>query len=186
MSHPEIETFTLLEADYSLLSTSIQDQLDNLISSTSQLEEAFSEARRLLEQMHLRLQAIPNTLRQPLTAKYRTDSRTLDEQYKQFQQFRSTKPSDLRTVRVQSNSAAQLQRDQLLVVDSRIQNSTASLQRSQRLAQESESIGADVLQELRCQRETIERTGTGLQKSEGALERSMKSIKELGKGWFRF
>lgn len=73
------------------------------------------------------------------------------------------------------------QRQQLLSGTDRLSRSSARLQSSQRIANETEAIGASTLADLARQRETIENTRTGLLTAEGYTDRSIKTLRGMAR-----
>jgi vesicle transport through interaction with t-SNAREs protein 1 len=57
------------------------------------------------------------------------------------------------------------------------------LENSERLARETEGIGAGVLEDLKRQRETIKRTEEKTKEAEGYLDQSLKTLKGMGRWW---
>lgn len=73
------------------------------------------------------------------------------------------------------------QRQQLLSGSDRLDRSTQRLKASQRLAHETEAIGASTLADLRGQRETIQHTNDVLLQSEGYVDRSVKTLRGMAR-----
>lgn len=73
------------------------------------------------------------------------------------------------------------QRQQLLSGSDRLDRSTQRLKASQRLAHETEAIGASTLADLRGQRETIQHTNEVLLQSEGYVDRSVKTLRGMAR-----
>lgn len=73
------------------------------------------------------------------------------------------------------------QRQQLLSGTDRLTRSSARLADSQRIANETEAIGASTLADLARQRETIEHTRTGLLTAEGYTDRSIKTLRGMAR-----
>lgn len=73
------------------------------------------------------------------------------------------------------------QRQQLLSGTERLDRSSQRLRDSQRLANETEAIGAGTLADLHRQRETIQHTGDVLLESEGYVDRSVKTLRGMAR-----
>lgn len=73
------------------------------------------------------------------------------------------------------------QRQQLLSGSDRLDRSTQRLKNSQRLANETEAIGASTLGELYRQRGVIENTNARLYESEGYVDRSVKTLRGMAR-----
>lgn len=75
------------------------------------------------------------------------------------------------------------QRQQLLRGTDRLERSSQRLRDSQRLANETEQLGAGILGDLRGQREIIVNTHGMLQESEGYVDRSVKTLRGMARRW---
>jgi vesicle transport through interaction with t-SNAREs 1 len=78
-------------------------------------------------------------------------------------------------------TAEDTQRDRLLRSTGRLDASSARLDNSLRLGQETENTGAAILGDLKKQREQLERTREEVDKSEGYVDKSMKTLKEMSR-----
>ena len=70
-------------------------------------------------------------------------------------------------------------RTRLLAGTQSLEESTRRLENSQRVALETEDIGADILRSLRVQREQIEHSREMLGGAEGNVDRSSKTLKGM-------
>lgn len=73
------------------------------------------------------------------------------------------------------------QRQQLLSGTERLGRSSGRLRESQRIANETEQIGAGTLRDLAEQRQTIEHSRNTLLESEGYTDRSIKTLKGMAR-----
>lgn len=73
------------------------------------------------------------------------------------------------------------QRQQLLSGTDRLGRSSQRLKDSQRIALETEAIGASTLADLHQQRTVIEHTHQNLQQSEGYVDRSIKTLRGMAR-----
>jgi vesicle transport through interaction with t-SNAREs 1 len=73
------------------------------------------------------------------------------------------------------------QRQQLLSGTERLGRSGERLRESQRIALETEAIGAGTLADLHQQRNVIENTHRNLQQSEGYVDRSVKTLRGMAR-----
>jgi vesicle transport through interaction with t-SNAREs protein 1 len=80
-----------------------------------------------------------------------------------------------------SLTAEDAQRERLLLSTGRLDASSARLDNSLRVGQETENTGAAILEDLKKQREQIERTREELDKSEGYVDKSLKTLKEMSR-----
>lgn len=86
---------------------------------------------------------------------------------------------------VLSSDSSHDQRQTLLEGTDRLDRSSSRLKASQALALETETIGASTLADLYQQREVIDHTQHTLYKSEGAVDRSIKTLKTMGRRYRR-
>ncbi|ORY96175.1 snare region anchored in the vesicle membrane C-terminus-domain-containing protein [Syncephalastrum racemosum] len=75
-------------------------------------------------------------------------------------------------------------RQRLLDHTARLDVSNQRLRDSHRLALESESVGADILSQLRGQRETLEATRNTLGDTDSSLDRATKMLKSMSRRFF--
>lgn len=73
------------------------------------------------------------------------------------------------------------QRQQLLSGTERLDRSSHRLRNAQITANETESIGRDTLADLQLQRETIQHTRITMLESEGYVDRSVKTLRGMGR-----
>ncbi len=73
------------------------------------------------------------------------------------------------------------QRQQLLSGTDRLDRSSQRLRDSQRVANETEDIGRGTLADLQLQRETIQHTRVTILKSEGYVDRSVKTLRGMAR-----
>jgi vesicle transport through interaction with t-SNAREs 1 len=80
-------------------------------------------------------------------------------------------------------SSGTAQQERLLKSTGRLEASNRRLEQSHQLAIESEEIGTGVLRDLKGQREQIERTRGTLDEADGYVDKSIKTLKDMGKRW---
>ena len=83
-----------------------------------------------------------------------------------------------------SIDAQEAQRDRLLHSTARLEASSRRLDHSHRIANETETLGADILTELHKQRGQIEDTKAKLAEGEGYVNKSLKTLKDMGKWYY--
>ena len=141
-----------------------------------------------LEQMNLSKASIPTSLRNKINARYRNHSTDLDNLTKRLRTLKQTSKTD--TDRAQlfgerytddPQDAALEQRQQLLSGTERLGRSGERLRESQRIALETEQVGADTLADLHQQRNVIENTHRNLLQSEGYVDRSVKTLRGMAR-----
>lgn len=133
--------------------------------------------------MRLEKSNIPANSKSKFNARFRNLEHDLDEAKRKVQSYSSDR-SKLFGDRYTDNpdTDAQLeQRQQLLSGTDRLQRSSGRLTAAQRMALETEEIGAGTLSDLSRQREQIVNTRERLLESEGYTDRSIKTLKGMAR-----
>lgn len=138
-----------------------------------------------LDQMNLEKSNIPTNIRSKVNARYRNCRSDFDSLTRRLTSF-STDRSALFGSRYRddpgSNTDEQLeQRQQLLSGTDRLGRTSDRLRESQRIANETEGIGAGILSDLHHQRETILHTHETLGRSEGNVDKSIKTLRGMAR-----
>ena len=136
--------------------------------------------------MNLEKSNIPSSTRSKVNSRYRNHTSDIDalvRKLKSLSDDRKALFGDRYTDDPASNPHdAQLeQRQQLLSGTDRLGRSSDRLRDSQRIALETESIGAGTLADLHQQRNVIENTHRNLQQSEGYVDRSVKTLRGMAR-----
>lgn len=135
--------------------------------------------------MQLEKQNIPTSSRTKANQRFRDMQTTIDKSTRRLRSLREDRSAlfGSRDAPYSDNpNDVQLeQRQQLLSGSDRLDRSTQRLKASQRLANETESIGASTLADLRGQRETIQHTNDVLLQSEGYVDRSVKTLRGMAR-----
>jgi vesicle transport through interaction with t-SNAREs 1 len=139
-----------------------------------------------LDQMNLSKSTLPTTLRTKINARYRnhaTDLDTLIRRLRTLTQSQSDRQQLFgdRYTDDPSLDPVQEQRQQLLSGTERLGRSGERLRESQRIALETEQIGAGTLADLHQQRNVIENTHRNLLQSEGYVDRSVKTLRGMAR-----
>ena len=140
-----------------------------------------------LDQMNLEKSNIPSSIRSKVNTRYRnhqSDVDALNRRLKTLASDRKALFGDRYTDDEDPSNPAdhQLeQRQQLLSGTDRLGRSSQRLQESQRIALETEQIGASTLADLHGQRSVIEHTHLNLQQSEGYVDRSVKTLRGMAR-----
>lgn len=148
------------------------------------MEIASDECLELIDQMNLEVQNLSASQKSTYNTKIRqyktqindTKSRLtqlLDDQDK-FELFGSRGYSD-------EDDLHDGQRKQLLNNNSSLERSSDRLRESQRIALETESIGGNILNDLRSQREQISGSRNTLMTADGYVDKSMKTLKSMSR-----
>lgn len=136
--------------------------------------------------MNISKSTLPTTLRTKINARYRnhaTDLDTLTRRLRTLTQSQTDRQQLFgdRYTDDPSLDPAQEQRQQLLSGTERLGRSGDRLRESQRIALETEQIGAGTLADLHQQRNVIENTHRNLLQSEGYVDRSVKTLRGMAR-----
>lgn len=141
--------------------------------------------RLQLGQMQLEKSNIPTNARSKANQRFRDTQTSIDQARRKLRHLaedRSALFGDRE--RYSDNPAGDAQheqRQQLLSGSDRLDRSTQRLKASQRLANETEMIGAATLGDLHRQRGVIEHTNDTLLRSEGYVDRSVKTLRGMAR-----
>jgi vesicle transport through interaction with t-SNAREs protein 1 len=132
--------------------------------------------------MRLEKQNIPSATRTKVNQRFRNYETDVDSAKRKLRTLSDDRSALFGAQYSDNPSDVQLeQRQQLLSGTERLDRSSQRLRDSQRLASETESIGASTLADLHRQRETIQHTGDGLLESEGYVDRSVKTLRGMAR-----
>ncbi|KAG6918912.1 hypothetical protein DXG01_010567 [Tephrocybe rancida] len=143
------------------------------------------EADEMVSQMEIEMQGIPQSIR----AEYHTRLRTAKADLVRYKKLLK----DQRAQVARSDLLAPSQpfstsddpygtnsdRARLLAGTSRLEDGTLRLQESQRIALETENQGADILMNLRTQREQIEHARSTLNTADSSIDRASNTLKKM-------
>lgn len=139
---------------------------------------------RQIGQMRLEKSNIPATLKSKYNARFRNFEHDFDSAKRKLETYTNDR-SKLFGARYTDNpdgADAQLeQRQQLLSGTDRLNRSSGRLRESQRIALETEQIGAGTLGDLHQQREQIINTRERLLESESYTDRSIKTLRGMAR-----
>ncbi|KAH8717108.1 t-SNARE [Phaeosphaeriaceae sp. PMI808] len=185
------ERFSGYEAELKLVQADLSQQLEQIKETTgeprkaaiSKAERALEEAEELIGQMRLEKSNMPANLKSKFNARFRNFEHDLDTTKSKLEQYTNDR-SKLFGDRYTDNpdTDAQLeQRQQLLSGTDRLNRSSNRLRESQRIALETEQIGAGTLSDLHRQREQITTTRERLLDSETYTDRSIKTLRGMAR-----
>lgn len=185
------ERFGGYEAELKLVQADLNQQLEQIKETTgeprkaaiSKAERALEEAEELVGQMRLEKSNIPANLKAKFNARFRNYEHDVDTTRRKLEAYTNDR-SKLFGARYTDNpdTDAQLeQRQQLLSGTDRLNRSSNRLRESQRIALETEQIGAGTLGDLHRQREQITNTRERLLESETYTDRSIKTLRGMAR-----
>lgn len=139
---------------------------------------------RQIGQMRLEKSNIPTNLKSKYNARFRNFEHDLDSHKRKLETYTSDKSKlfgNRYTDDPESGDAQLEQRQQLLSGTDRLNRSSGRLRESQRIALETEQIGAGTLSDLHRQREQITNTRERLLESESYTDRSIKTLRGMAR-----
>ncbi|KAM9355047.1 LOW QUALITY PROTEIN: vesicle transport through interaction with t-SNAREs homolog 1B [Pholidichthys leucotaenia] len=154
-------------------------------------DERHGEAEEVLQGMEDELRVAPPSFRNSMSAKlrlYRRDLGKLQREIKNSTQgfgspFQSAQGSHhgIYSPQNQQSTHQQSQRALLLQGTESLNNATQSIERSQRIAAETEHIGTDIIEELGEQREQLDRARNRLVDTGENLSKSRKILRAMSR-----
>ncbi|GLB33695.1 putative vesicle transport v-SNARE protein N-terminus [Lyophyllum shimeji] len=150
------------------------------------VEMELDEADEMVSQMEIEIQGIPQSIRAEYLARLRTAKADLARYKKLLKEQRAqVARSDL----LSSSSPPYTSSDdpygtnndraRLLAGTTRLEDGSKRLQESQRIALETENQGAEILMNLRTQREQIENARTTLHAADSSIDRASNTLKKM-------
>lgn len=189
------DLFQSYENDFELTFSEIQDKISQVNESPADqqrplltaAERAVDEAKEILDQMAIEVQNIPSSNRGPCNAKLRKHRTDVDSALKQIRSLVDS--TDRRALfgdrhRQDAGSPENIaldQRQQLLSGQASLERSSQRLRDSQRIANETESIGANILTDLRGQREQIVNSRNTLMEADSYVDKSIRTLRGMAR-----
>ncbi|XP_008291481.1 vesicle transport through interaction with t-SNAREs homolog 1B [Stegastes partitus] len=154
-------------------------------------DERQGEAEEVLQGMEEELRAAPPSYRNAMSTKLRLYRRDLGKLQRDMKSSApgsgfSSQPGQgshhgIYSSQNQQSTHLQSQRALLLQGTDSLNNASQSIERSQRIAAESEQIGTDIIEELGEQREQLDRTRNRLENTGENLSRSRKILRAMSR-----
>ncbi|KAG8902528.1 hypothetical protein FRB99_004363 [Tulasnella sp. 403] len=152
------------------------------------LEMELDEADEMTSQMEVEIQGMPQSIKPKYQARLKSAKAELQKAKKQTKDLHlSTSRGDLLSTGANPSASddpyaddeAQSQRTRLLQGTQSLSDSTRRLEDSQRIALETENVGADILRTLRQQRGTIEHAVEQLGQADVHIDRASGTLKGM-------
>ncbi|KAL9623712.1 MAG: hypothetical protein Q9160_001942 [Pyrenula sp. 1 TL-2023] len=188
------ELFSNYDAELKLCQADLNQKLDEIPELTGEqrkqairhAERAVDEAKELLDSMNLERSKTPTSQRNKINARFRDQQSDIDALSRKLKSLSSDRRALFgdRYTDDDGDQPADIQlqqRQQLLSGTERLDRSSQRLKESQRIANETEEIGAGTLADLVQQRETIEHTRGNLLQSEGFVDRSVQTLRGMSR-----
>ncbi|ODV80479.1 V-snare-domain-containing protein [Suhomyces tanzawaensis NRRL Y-17324] len=187
------DLFEIYESDFQL---ALQEAKSNLAQASSAngeqrknhlraIESATDEGLEVLEQMGIEVQNLPSNQRSSYNAKIRQYKSQIDDSKAELKHLLDDQDrNELFGSRYRDEESGGLhddQRRQLLNNNSSLDRSSQRLQDSQRIALETESIGGNILNDLRSQREQISGARNTLLTADNYVDKSMRTLKSMSR-----
>ncbi|SGZ51850.1 CIC11C00000000913 [Sungouiella intermedia] len=145
------------------------------------IEHATDEALEVLDQMNIEVQSLPANQRLTYNVRIRQYKAEVEENKTRLKQLLDEEDrSQLfgnRYTDDDDDSGANSQRKQLLSNNASLERSSDRLRDSQRIALETESIGGNILNDLRAQREQISNARNTLLTADTYVDKSVQTLK---------
>lgn len=192
-SSPGTEMFANYESDFQLAYQEISQKLQDLPdlptseerkASVQAIKRAIDEANEIIDQLAIEVQNIPSSERAQFNSKLRKYRGDLDKAK------RDTKEADESSSRRalfgdrganEGSDIALDQRQQLLSGTASLERSSQRLRDSQRVANETEAVGANILTDLRGQREQIVNSRNTLMEADGFVDKSIRTLRGMSR-----
>lgn len=183
------ELFSTYELDFQLAIQEAESKFGSIASSGSlrtqtirAIESATDEALEILDQMNIEVQNIPASSRSTYNTKIRLYRLQVEANKARLRQLTDDESrAQLFGDRYTDNDsgAHNDQRKQLLSNNASLERSSDRLRESQRIALETESIGGNILNDLRAQREQIVNLRNTLLAADSYVDKSILTLKSM-------
>jgi len=158
-------------------------------STLSRVERELDEADEMVSQMEIEIQSIPSSIR----SQYHTRLRSAKADLQKYKKLLADSRTQLARADLLSSKAnptggysssddpyaTSSDRTRLLAGTEILEQGTKRLQQSQQLALETENQGAEILVNLRSQREQIDNSRDTLQRADLAIDRASSTLKQM-------
>lgn len=186
--------FGQYEADFQYTYQDLTQKLEDLQSlSSAEQKSAISglnglidEAYEIIDQMAVEVQSIPSGSRAKYNSKIRAYRADVDRTKRQVKTSAANIDRGILfgdRARTEtggySDDVGSSQRQQLLDTQQRLDQSSERLRDSQRVANETETVGAGILNDLRGQREQILNSRNTLSDADSYVDRSLRTLRSM-------
>ncbi|RXK35188.1 vesicle transport through interaction with t-SNAREs 1 [Tremella mesenterica] len=197
MDNSPTALFENYDEDFKQLLASLKGKLEGDVkqlkgeqrkAALKKVSDELDEAEEIVAQMEVELPSMPTSIRQTYHQRLQTSKQALDKVKKVLRDVRNEgqraellsgpgfpNADDPYTDDPDSYSA----RTRLLAGTERIADGTDRLKNAQRIAMETEDVGADILRNLRGQREQIEHTRDTLTQADSSIDRAAGTLKKM-------
>ena len=187
------ERFDGYSAELNLVTADLSQKLDTVPeqngearkTTVSACERLLEEANGLITHMKMEKASVPQSSKSSVSQRLRNHESDVDTLKRRLTSLTSDKAqlfgSRYRDDPELAGDEQLEQRQQLLSGTDRLNRSSNRLRESQRMANETEQIGASTLSDLAQQRTQLENTHSRLLESEGYTDRSIKTLRGMAR-----
>ncbi|CDU24373.1 related to VTI1-v-SNARE: involved in Golgi retrograde protein traffic [Sporisorium scitamineum] len=192
------ELFDSYASDLQQLKQGIRQKIDQAKSQNGEAKKStlrraemeLEEADEVISQMDIEVQGFPQSVRSRFSVQIRGFKQEVQALTKEVRS--SLSPSSSGGARggydpayadgdadLEAADSATANRQRLLQGTASLEDGTRRLEESNRLALETEDLGADILRDLRSQREQIENSRDTLRQADQSIDRSSKTLSKM-------
>ncbi|ORY34731.1 t-SNARE [Naematelia encephala] len=199
MDNSPTALFENYDEDFKQLVASLKGKLEGDVktlkgeqkkAALKKVSEELDEAEEIIAQMEVELPSMPLSIRQTYTTRLRTSKEALDKVKKTLRDVRQESarsellsgpgyPNRDDPYSDDPDPSAFSARTRLLQGTETLQDGSRRLENAQRIALETEDVGADILRNLRGQREQIEHTRDTLVQADSSIDRAAGTLKKM-------
>jgi len=198
MDNSPTSLFESYEQDFKQLIASVRQKLEGEAkdqrgeqrkATLRRVEMELDEADEMVSQMEIEIQGMPQSIKSKYQLRAKTNKTDLNKYKKQAKDLHASAARDALLSSkgglapsddpYGSNPELQSQRTRLLAGTQSLADSTKRLEDSQRIAMETEDVGADILRNLRVQRGTIEHTIDTLHEADTSVTRASGTLNKM-------
>ncbi|PWZ01274.1 V-snare-domain-containing protein [Testicularia cyperi] len=192
------ELFDSYASDLQQLKDGIRSKLDQASSQSGEPQKStlrraemeLEEAEEVISQMDIEVQGFPQSVRSRYAVQIRGFKQEIEKLNKEVRSSLSSGKGgagfttggytdDDRDLESGGAGDSAAQRQRLLQGTTMLEDGTRRLEESNRLALETEDLGADILRDLRSQREQIENSRDTLRQADQSIDRSSKTLSKM-------
>lgn len=191
------ELFDSYASDLDQLKQGIRQKLDQVHSQNGEAKKAtlrraemeLEEADEVISQMDIEVQGFPQSVRSRYSVQIRGFKQEMQALTKEVRAGLSSASGKSRggydpayaddDADLEAADSATANRQRLLQGTASLEDGTRRLEESNRLALETEDLGADILRDLRSQREQIENSRDTLRQADQSIDRSSKTLSKM-------
>lgn len=150
--------------------------IDTVISANVEIEGEISEAEGYVKAMEVEFRTMASS-----------DKRTVQQKVNDYKKEYGDLVDNFKSVKRQAEAAAlksngnsPAARTKLLTANQKLDNSTATLQKSQAILADTENIGSKIITDLESQREVLEGARDKVQETKGFTDQAKKVLRTMG------